>query len=338
MPGFLFKGRCEMRAGNGNGTVRKLSGKRNKPYQALVTVGDKVVNDKIVPDRLSLGCYATKREARMACYEYFRNPLNAEDYNITLATVFAHVESEKEWKKAMESAMVNAFNKVKYFHNKRMRDIKLRDVELMAQLVDGTSGSTQNAMKIMIHFCFEWSIKHDIVNKDYSKYMEFKHTAQRKDKTAYTKEEIELARTDDMQMLMLYTGMRISEATGMKMEQVKEENGIFYFEIVRGKTASSARKIPVHPQIMYLIEDRSKTYVIEPHIGDNMYRKRYKKLGLPHTPHDCRRTFATYAKRCGMDEFYRKAILGHSQGNITDGVYTDFMLDIAYKEICKLEY
>lgn len=326
-----------MRAGNGNGTVRKLSGRRNKPYQALVTVGDKVVNDKIVPDRLSLGCYATKREARMACYEYLRNPMNADDFNITFANVFHHVLEDKEWKPSMKRLMLTAFNKAEHFHNKRMRAIKLRDIDLMAQLVDGSSKSTQNAMKIMIHLCFEWSIKHDIVNKDYSQYMTFKHTAARKEKSAYSPHEIELVKNDDLQMLMLYTGMRISEALAMKMENVKVDNGIAYFEIMKGKTKNAARKIPVHPKIMYLIEDNTKIYVVEPHISPDTYRKRHAPF-KNHTPHDCRRTFSTYAKRCGMDEFYRRAILGHTQKDVTDSIYTDFMLDIAYKEICKLRY
>ena len=49
-----------------------------------------------------------------------------------------------------------------------------------------------------------------------------------------------------------------------------------------------------------------------------------ERLGLDRslTPHNARHTFATLLKRGGADEFYRKRLLGHSSGNVTDDVYT----------------
>lgn len=113
------------RVGNGQGTVKKLSGKRNKSYHASVTVGKKIVNGRIAPNRIPLGCYTTKKEAR-----------------------------------------------------------------LMVSLAEGKSKSTQNNMRIMLSFCFEYCLHADILSKDYSSYMDFRHTRERAVKTPYTLDEI----------------------------------------------------------------------------------------------------------------------------------------------------
>ena len=39
-----------------------------------------------------------------------------------------------------------------------------------------------------------------------------------------------------------------------------------------------------------------------------------------------------------MDDYHRKYMMGHKQGNITDDVYTDAMLPDLYAEMIKLKY
>lgn len=325
------------KVGNGQGAVRKLSGKRSKQYQALVTVGKKIVNDKIVPDQLSLGTYETKQEARLACAKWISNPGNVLDRNITFGAVCERLEIDRHLR--------TSYNKLKAIHDMPMRKFKMAEVEMASALFEGMSIRSQTDFRMLLNRAFRYCIQHDIIEKDYSQFITFKETAKRKDRFAYSLEEINHALEEPYQRILLYTGLRISELIKMKTEDVKTVNGVLCLSVVEenAKTKASIRLIPVHDKIAQNVkESLGGLWLMEPHLTYNGYRKRYDKFmeqyNMNHTPHDTRRTFATYARKCGMDDFYRKAILGHKQGNITDDIYTDSFIEIAKKEIDKLEF
>lgn len=143
--------------------------------------------------------------------------------------------------------------------------------------------------------------------------------------------------------VMLHTGMRPNELVNMKSEHVYEEDGILCFHVTQSKTAAGIRTIPVHSCIEDLLA-LDQEYVIQPHKtykqADTMLKKSQRSgtISPGHTLHDLRRTFATYAKHCHMDEFCRKAIMGHAQSGITDIVYTDAMVKDLKQEMEKLKY
>lgn len=60
-----------------------------------------------------------------------------------------------------------------------------------------------------------------------------------------------------------------------------------------------------------------------------------EELGLDKslTPHVTRHTFSTKLKINGADDFYRKRLLGHASGNVTDDVYTHADLESLKKTI-----
>lgn len=85
---ILANKECVMKRPNGTGGVRKLSGRRRKPYQAVVTSGQVIRNGKIVPKQISAGTYKTKREALNALSDYTRGVLNADGRKITFGDVY----------------------------------------------------------------------------------------------------------------------------------------------------------------------------------------------------------------------------------------------------------
>jgi integrase len=50
--------------------------------------------------------------------------------------------------------------------------------------------------------------------------------------------------------LGLFTGARIEELASLKASQIKQENGVWIFDILNGKNSNSIRKIPIHDQIL----------------------------------------------------------------------------------------
>lgn len=318
-----------MKAGNGNGSVRKLSGKRRKPYQALVCVGMKIKNDKLVPQQKSLGCYATRLEARQACYNF----INSFSDCLTLYDTWQKVTDRESWKPQTEKAMNNAFAVLKAFHEKDMSNIKSPEITLISEHLNGCSRSKQQNVKRCLSLCYDYCIEHDMLAKNYAHFMRFAETKEKKEALPYTAEEVHKI-TEPIQQILFYTGMRISELWKAELTEI---NGNLFYDLrdKEVKNKSSERLIPVHDKIRSIA-------LSEPYNGmtESQYRHIYKKVmekyGMKHTPHDCRRTFSTFAKLSGIDDFYRKAILGHKQGNITDDIYTIATPDRLTEEMAKL--
>lgn len=72
-----------MRMPNGYGSIRKLSGKRGKPYHVQKTVSYSVDVEtwKVKLEHVTIGYYATKAEALQALADY-----NADPYDISVST------------------------------------------------------------------------------------------------------------------------------------------------------------------------------------------------------------------------------------------------------------
>ena len=51
-------------------------------------------------------------------------------------------------------------------------------------------------------------------------------------------------------LIAMYSGMRQEDIHRLTNESIKEENGIYYFDILEGKTKNSIRKVPIHEDIL----------------------------------------------------------------------------------------
>lgn len=329
-----------MKRASGTGGIRKLSGKRRKPYQAVITQGREWKNGRIVQKQRSIGVYATRREAQAALDEYCRFQINIEYRTVTFAEVFDIIFDN--FTDSMKTSMRSAYKKCTYLHDKRMVDIRKYDLDIVASQHENLSYSSQNNISILIRQIFGWCLENDVLIKEYK--IDFKHTKESKKKGSYTPEEIQAVMDfgSDVQKILLYSGMRINELLNMKSEEVYCENGILCFHITDSKTESGKRIIPVHSKIADLLCSLSGEYVIEPHITYALQKKKHLKWnrehGIDHTFHELRHTFATYGKACGMDDFYRRALLGHSQKGLTDSVYTHATATDLKKQIELLDY
>ena len=86
-------------------------------------------------------------------------------------------------------------------------------------------------------------------------------------------------------------------------------------------------------------EDRSDTIINYSY--DNFRRRHFselmKKLGMTHTMHDTRDTFATLCQENNIDIFIRKRILGHKMRDITFDTYTTTVIETLYCEVNKIK-
>lgn len=135
-----------------------------------------------------------------------------------------------------------------------------------------------------------------------------------------------------------YTGMRREEIARLKVEHVKERDGIKYFDIIDAKTKAGLREVPIHSELLALIADLVKNstdgYLLpeEPTTKNNergdAIGKRFKTLrdGLGfdsrYVFHSIRKTVSTIFERSGVNHNEAAEIVGHEKTGMTYGLYS----------------
>lgn len=332
-----------MKRAPGSGGIRKLSGKRRKPFQAVVTCGKKWVDGEVKVRQKSLGCFSTRKEAQLALDEYARFNTNLDLMDITFGEIYEIIR--KDFTESVEKSMNAAKAYCAPIWGMKIKSIRKMDLDMVADLACDKSKSTQNQIKGLVTRAFTWAMENDVIVKDYSPLLKFKEAKKTDKKVSYTKKEVKilLDNPEPLQLILLYSGMRIQEVLSMKTKDVYEEEGILCFHVRSSKTEAGIRIIPVHSAITGLVSSMlDGLYLIEPHITYHGTRKHFDKYnaehGIHHTPHELRHTFATFGKSCGMDDFFRRALLGHSQKGVTDSVYTDAMIHDLKNQIEMLSF
>jgi integrase len=146
-------------------------------------------------------------------------------------------------------------------------------------------------------------------------------------------------------LISAFTGCRLEEVAQLKAADIKQTDGIWYFEFCHdgnGKTEAATRVVPLHrvlidtgllryrdaldPYSMLfpgLKSRKSKGGKLGPKITDafNWWRK---KLGIVRAGvnfHSFRHTVGDRLRKAGVPEDDRAAVLGHEDERITSRVY-----------------
>lgn len=335
-----------MRRGNGEGAIMKLGGKRRRPWAARVTVGYESDGKQLFK---YVGYYATKTEAKNALREYLINPFNLDHKNTKLQHVFNQWSKTSDLADTTLRSYQSAFNQAKLLHNMNMRDIKAIHIE---KQMDEMKPHMRSVFKNAMGKVYAYAVRHEIVDKDIMGLISVKTShIPTKEKSPFTVDEINKLKSfrhplNDTAIILLYTGLRITE-----LLEIKRENVFLEERYMIGGTKTEAGKnriIPIHDEIFNLIkkryEDGHKYLITRNKKKENYgtYRIHYwnkmnSALGFKHTPHDARHTFTTFADKCGMNKVALKRILGHTLSDITDH-YTHKTVSELLHEVNKLEY
>lgn len=322
---------------NGYGSVYKLSGKRRKPWGVRKTIGWDENGKQLYQN---IGYYADRSEAMMALAEFNKNPYTTEASQVTFAELF-DLWSKDKFKKVSKSN-INGYNasfKIsKTLHN--MKFVDIRKTHLQKVIDNCNKGhATLRKIKVLFNQLFKHALENDLVQKDYSKFVEIGANTEESKRKPFSKNEVStlwtfVDRMDfiDTILIMIYTGLRPGELLSIKNAEIELDK-----RIMRGGSKTKAGKnrvIPIHERILPFIEARynkSNEYFIVNHENKQMkywnyYEEKWKKimeqLEMEHKPHDCRHTFASRMHLYGADKLYIKRIMGHASSDITDKVYT----------------
>lgn len=214
-----------MRNPNGFGSVKKLSGKRRRPFGVYVTtkfeVAQKVPEIDFLENILSadlyaqvtaeyeaykanqppvarqvqqcIGYYETRPEAMIALAEYNKNPFDIDKRNTTFGQIYEILLKEKfdKMKQSAKAAYVTAFKRCGEISDIRM--IELRKAH-MQKIVDDNidkSKSTLNNLLKLFHAVYKFALENDICEKNYAEFVTAESDKESKAKVPFSREEIE---------------------------------------------------------------------------------------------------------------------------------------------------
>ncbi len=132
--------------------------------------------------------------------------------------------------------------------------------------------------------------------------------------------------------VLLRTGLRVSEYTALQADAVVQIGAAPWLHVPVGKLRED-RYLPLHPQLVDLIDDYRTTHVppenplllprengrpLDRHTVTRMLNRAGRTAGLPHIhPHQLRHTLATQAINRGMSLEAIAAMLGHRSMDMT---------------------
>lgn len=320
-----------MRMPNGFGGIINLGGNRRKPFAVRVTVG---FEDDGRQRFKYIGYYEKRTDALTALVEFNKNPYDLNDMNVTFEEVFERWSSRK-FEKLGSSSVRNYksyFRKCKTLHSMPIRSIRTH--HLQSVIDDNENLAHISLMKVLFNQLFSYAITHDICEKDYSQALELPVKKTKKKKTPFTTDEIQTLWKHkdepfvDLVLILLYTGMRISELLEMRIDRIHLSDRYMVGGL---KTeAGIDRMIPIHKDVLPLVKaqiNEGKKYLFETargnkHAYNYFASKKFsplmKKLKMKHTLHETRHTFVSQADRLGLNSTAVKRIIGHADADVTD--------------------
>jgi len=336
------KRRSRKRA-NGQGSVRKLSGNRSKPWAVILPAQ---YTDTGTEKRVYLSYHATKTEALNALNEAISNGVT-DTINATVSNIFDEW-SETAYRELSAKSIKeynNAFKHLSPLHSSKMRDIKAKDVQ---EIIDKL-GKPETSKKIRVLFSqlCKYAMSIDLISQNYAQFIKIK-SAEKAEKEIFTVSEIRKIKnaaesdesySDDAKivMMLLFTGTRISEITGIKYSKVYPYYEIPYMIGGIKTEAGKDRIIPIHSEILeyvryfYSMGAPNREYLLINSKGGKMeasnFRRRHyypllETLGIEKkSPHSTRHTYTTMLHASGAKQENIIKLVGHTDFKTTQEHY-----------------
>lgn len=339
-----------MRMPNGFGSIVNLGKKRRRPWAVRLTIGwgaDKKQKYKY------LSYHEKRKDALEALISYNKSPYDIDRASITFAEVFEAWASRKFSELGASSVRnyKSIYRKCADLYETPFRELKTAHLQAVVDANKRLAHVT--LLKVLFGQLYGYALKNDICEKDYSQFVEIPTKEKKLEKVPFTSEEVATLWRHkdepfvDLVLILLYTGMRISELIEMEIEKINLDEG---YMIGGVKTAAGRNRIiPIHAEIMPLVKAQyspDKKYLFQSVRGNKLqynYFAAYKfaplmeKLKMSHTLHETRHTFISQADRVGLNGTILKKIVGHANGDITVH-YTHKDISEILEEIKKFHY
>lgn len=227
-----------------------------------------------------------------------------------------------------------AYKNCSVLHNKvfsAIKTIELQNVIDNCPLKHSSKELIVNLFKQM----YKFADIYELIDKDYATYVSVKTENDDIKGIPFTRKDIRKLwkHKDDPVcaniLILIYSGLRISE---YETAEINLKKGYFFGGV---KTeAGKNRYVPIHSLIFPLLEKNPNRLGSQ---SGSFRRRMYRtleKLGIErHTPHDCRHTFAMLCDESGVKETDKKFMMGHAFQDVSNSVYGHRTLKYLKKQI-----
>ena len=372
-----------MRNANGAGTCYRLKGNRRKPYIARAFVCweeiDRVVKDKVTKEPIksevtgevitkkdlrpvyqTIGYFESRQEGLEALVLHKHNPVSPKA-DMTLKDMYDEWSKIKyrtdKKRKGISKATENNY-RAAWKYMKKFERVKFKEMrsghwqEIIDKCEDaGKSDSTIKKIKTLAVMLCSYALQNDIVDKNYAEFVAMPRT-DKSEKERFTDLEVKqietAAKKDEWTstvLILIYTGMRISELLGLTRFNVDMDK-----QVITGGIKTDAGKdrvIPIHPKILEHVRSwyskNGERLICEGENGKRVLVKRYReKFYYPAleatkvrklTPHKCRHTFCSMLAEAGADTLAIQRLAGHADYGFTANEYTHPEIETLRKAI-----
>ena len=345
-----------MKRANGTGSIiHRKDKKRRLPYSVYVDGGRDP--DTFRRRRIFLGSFATHKDAQNYLEQY-RQGVVIQPTNETLLREVWELYTDDQ-KALGKTAPPNYYSAWKNHIEPKLGSVpmsQIKTMHLQNVINNCKSPGAQRHTKAVFYNLYKYAVANDIVMKDYSASLKMKEKEVSTLHKPFTLAELgqlwQRVNEDTVKIILIqtYTGMRMNELSGIRMENVhlKEQYMVGGLKTSAGKN----RTIPIADCILplvkhfytislfaqydYLIMPDNKRSINSLH-GRVDVGKIYRKALPNHTTHDARHTFITLAENIGIRPATIKKIVGHV-GSVTEDVYTHKSVDQLLEAVNSLPY
>ncbi|HAS38725.1 MAG TPA: site-specific integrase [Ruminococcaceae bacterium] len=348
-----------MRMPNGYGTVYKLGGKRRRPWIARKTVGWSLDTDSKTSKQeyLTLGYYSTRQEALQALSAFNDNPYDLKMSKTTFEDIYNRWFKEKFDDESNASTVRNYTAAYKYcapLYKMKMSDI--RPPQLQSVINSADSYNNRKRIQTLFSQMYDWCIRHDCIKKDYSLQTSINlKSAPAAEKNPFTLEEIQKLWSVESSneyisliLMLIYSGVRISELLNLKKEDVDLDEQYFY--VRQAKTSSGVRVVPIADKVLpfwqafmnkstceFAVCNANGKYLSYENFKRRYWKELMSQLNMQHTIHETRHTFISQMVIHNVNMTIIKKIVGHkSIMNLTERVYTHFEISELLEAVNKI--
>lgn len=248
-----------MRKPNGYGSIKKLSGKRRRPYVFLISAEGK---------QKPIAYFCTQVEAEIYAAEYNKKHTNKLLYGhqITFSELYYRWLPFHIDKYQPARTTVNSY-KVAFQHCLSLYEMPLKSIKYyhLQQIIDdtkrkGLSYSSCKKIRSLISLMFKYGIMMEYCNKNYANLLNLGKNKAIRPHKPFTRQKINKLWSNlniegvDTVLILIYTGMRVGELLNLTKDNIYMRQK--YIKITKSKTKSGLRAIPIHEKIFPLITKR----------------------------------------------------------------------------------